>query len=201
MDIVSKLRSLWAAQTARASGAGRPVHKELADGDNYCNAYSPEHFGSTPQFDEAPPDVLEAILLASKKHKVDPYFSGSVSQHESDARFARGGTKWDKNYRSFDGGVGLFQLTPARGRSIGNPAYDKYTDDELRDPYLNADLGVKLLADNIAKARTRVPKEKVYRDAYLMYNAGPSYHKAPRASIKKFAERVDRVMGILGRTR
>ena len=150
----------------------------------------PSQYSNKPSFQGASDDILRLILRKSLEHNVNPDFAGAVARQESSFR---------PNVISPDGGYGLFQLTPSRGRiGIGNPAYDKYTDEELLEPEFNTELGLKYLRQMLDIAQkdvdTGVVKpEWLYRDAYSRYNSG-NINTTPAKRMK-----VNKVMDYMGK--
>lgn len=187
-----KIKQLFNDLVSTLIGRNRPVSAEAPNdlityddqAEKVTRFTRPSKYRGTKQFQGASDDVMNSILEMSLKHKMDPKFTGSVARQESSFR---------PNVISPDHGVGLFQLTPTDRNPYGggNPLYNQYTDEELMDPRMNADLGIQQLAGLLEKARTRVSPDLAERDAYLMYNAGPNYANQRPESLKKYRRRAD----------
>jgi len=123
--------------------------------------YNYEVVKGTPQFSGMTPAIATAILNASRKYNFDPFLASAVAKQESNFR---------PDVISKDYGYGLFQLTPQNRNPYGNPAYNQYTDAQLLDPNLNAELGIAQLLGELEKARTIWgSSEDVYKPIHGMY--------------------------------
>lgn len=78
--------------------------------------------------------IAKAILVESKKHKIDPIFIASIIKAESSFNPLAVGTS---------GEIGLMQMLPSTGEYIAKRIKMKYRGDQtLRDPVKNIKLGV-----------------------------------------------------------
>lgn len=95
--------------------------------------------------------IVKMITMYSLAYNIDPKISLSVVAVESG---------FNSNVIGITGDVGLFQLNPK--------SFPNYTINQLKDPSLNIELGIKYLA--------KVKKECKYKDDInwlICYNMGP----------------------------
>jgi soluble lytic murein transglycosylase len=123
------------------------------------------------------PFPFRALVLAeARARNVDPFLAAGLIRQES---------MFNATALSPVGAVGLMQVMPETGRAVArNLDIDQFTPDMLRNPEVNAYLGMAYLADQLRTYGART-------DAVLAaYNAGP--HRVERW--RAFPEWSDRAL-------
>lgn len=150
----------------------------------------PENFYDAPQFQGASRDIVDLIVEGSKSRNIDPLFAGAVAKHESAGTFSPTIENWGG-----DGGIGPFQITPG----VGNKYVDALSAEELKDIKKQVEVGLMTLADAVRLGEQRFGNDpdplRKYKDAYMVYNAGPNYLKS-KTSLDELRNRADKVLGI-----
>jgi peptidoglycan lytic transglycosylase len=121
------------------------------------------------------------ITAEAEESDVDPYLAAGLIRQES---------MFNVDAVSGPGAVGLMQVLPATGRTLAQQLGIRHFDTELlRHPELNAHLGMRYLADQLADFDDRLPV------VLAAYNAGPHridrWQQFPEFSDDElFAERI-----------
>jgi hypothetical protein len=106
------------------------------------------------ELDDAQVDAANKIASKAKELGVDPKLAVAMAYAESRLRMNTGDSK--------KGAIGVMQITPATGQDM------KLSEEDLRNPDVNIDAGVKILKKHLNK----YPDDP--RLALVAYNYGPS---------------------------
>lgn len=119
----------------------------------------------------------QPIIDAAKRHNIDPYLMLATVKVESNFRPTASNMVGGDLQRG--GAYGLVQMTLLTARGLG---YDGEPNG-LLDPVVNLDLGARLHAENLKRAKGNL------EDAISLYNSGKKYVLAP-ATTRSYVQKV-----------